>query len=97
MSSYFSVIFLIIDRVRVGVGKGGGLVANLKQCQLRGLRVGGPFIQIHLSGDALEHVFWGSEEVVWLFLYFLKVVPHRVVLVVSGSHIVGCILCDSEK
>jgi len=38
--------------------------ANLKQCQLRGLRVGGPFIQIRLSGDALERVVWGNEEVV---------------------------------
>ena len=47
-------------------------MANLKQCQLRGLRVGGPFIQICLSGDALEHVSWGSEEVVWLFLRFLR-------------------------
>ena len=28
---------------------------------------------------------------------FLKVVPHTFVLVVSGSHIVGCILCDSKK
>ena len=28
---------------------------------------------------------------------FLKVVQHRVVLVVSGSHIVGCILCDGGK
>jgi len=28
---------------------------------------------------------------------FLKVVPRRVVLVVSGSYIVGCILCDGGK
>jgi len=28
---------------------------------------------------------------------FLKVVTRRVVLVVSGSHIVGCILCDSGE
>jgi len=28
---------------------------------------------------------------------FVKVVPHRVALVVSGSHIVGCILCDGGK
>ena len=28
---------------------------------------------------------------------FLKVVPHRGVLVVSGSHIVGCILCDGGE
>jgi len=28
---------------------------------------------------------------------FLKVVPHRVVLVVSGSHIVVCILCDGGE
>jgi len=42
--------------------------------------------------------FWGSKEVVWLFLYFfLKVVPHRVVLVVSRSHIVVCILCDGGE
>jgi len=39
---------------------------------LRGLRVGGPFIQIRLSGDALERVVWGSEEVVWLFWYFVR-------------------------
>ena len=45
---------------------------NLKQCQLRGLRVSGPFIQIRSSGDDLVRVFWGSEELVWLFLYFLR-------------------------
>jgi len=28
---------------------------------------------------------------------FLKVVPHRVVLVVSRSHIVGCVLCDGGE
>jgi len=38
------------------------------------LRVAGPFIQIRLSGDALERVFWGNEEVV--IVVFLKVVPH---------------------
>jgi len=25
-----------------------------------------------LSGDALDRVVWGSEEVVWLFLYFIR-------------------------
>jgi len=39
---------------------------------LRGFRVGGPVIQIRLSEDALDRVVWGSEEVVWLFLYFLR-------------------------
>jgi len=29
-------------------------------------------IQIRLSGEALERVVEGSEEVVWLFLYFLR-------------------------
>jgi len=53
--------------------------ANLKQCLLRGFRVGGHFIQIRVSGDVLERVVWGSEEVVWLFFVFLKVVPHGVV------------------
>ena len=57
-------------RVRVDVGKCPR--ANLKQCQLRGLRVGGPVIQIHLSEDVLDRVVWVSEEVVWLFLYFLR-------------------------
>jgi len=52
----------------VDVGRGGGLVANLKQCQLRGLRVADPCFQIRLSEDALEPVFWGSKKVVWLFL-----------------------------
>ena len=52
---------------------------NQKQCQLRGLRVGGPVIQIRLSGEALERFVGVSEEVVWLFLYFFKVVPHGVV------------------
>jgi len=67
--------------------------ANLHQCQLRGLRVAGPCFQIRLSKDALEYVFWGSEEV----FFSRKVAPHRVVLLVSRSHIVGCILCDSEN
>ena len=39
--------------------------ANLHQCQLRGLRVAGPCFQIRLSKDALECVFWGSEEVLF--------------------------------
>jgi len=43
-----------------------------KTVPVKGLRVAGPFVQIRLSGDALERVFWGSEEVVWLFLYFLR-------------------------
>jgi len=46
--------------------------ANLKQCQSRGLRLRGPCFQIRLSEDALERVFWGNEEVVCLFLCFLR-------------------------
>ena len=46
--------------------------ANLKQHKLRGLRVAGPCFQIRLSRDALKRVFWGSEQVVWLLLYFLR-------------------------
>jgi len=44
---------------------------NLKQCQLRRLRVSGPCLQIRSSEDALERGFSGSKEVVWIFLYFL--------------------------
>ena len=37
--------------------------ANLKKCQLRGLRVASPFRQIRLSGESLLHVFGGRVEV----------------------------------
>ena len=40
---------------------------------LKGVEGSRSFIQIRLSGDALERVFWGSDGgSVCLFLYFLR-------------------------
>jgi len=43
-----------------------------KVVPIEGVEGGGPVIQIRLSGETLELVVRGSEEVVWLFLYFLR-------------------------
>ena len=39
---------------------------------VEGVEGRGSFHPDSFSGDALERVVWGSEEVVWLFLYFLR-------------------------
>ena len=46
---------------------------------VEGVEGRGPFIQIRLSGDALDRVVWGSEEMEWLFLFVwaLKTQPNH--------------------
>ena len=43
-----------------------------KAVPVKGVEGRGPVIQICLSGEALERVVGGREEVVWLFLYFFR-------------------------
>ena len=49
-----------------------------KAVPVEGVGVGGPFIQIRMSGEASERVVWCGYFGVVIFV-FLKVVPHEVV------------------